>query len=485
MKTYDSATTLRQENRTHLPLQERFLSAGSIWKVSTNSQEILDAMQESFLPAYDKHPFADLTVSFYVDFELPDRPLWPQPHFRALEHLYYASYGPCDSLLIDQLNRRVIGSFTSATAHDLAYWKRVILPVLVGIASASVGVAPLHCACLVKNGDGLLLSGESGAGKSTLALSLALNGFSFLSDDCTYLSRSASELRCWGLPTPVKLLPDAVHHFPRLLGFEPGVSLNGELSFEVDPVETFSVGRSLSCVPRWLVFLQRQAGLGTRFERISASEAAARLAADLEQLPACIAYQREYQLASIDALAQQEAWVLRHDLPPSGTTKVIEEFCGSQAQAEYSVADQVFTGSAKQVPLVDPIKRFTPTPFATTFDLNADARIRVETNSETLGEQLRGVISLFDGCAEAGEFVLRVVVESDDDLVSDSRLGFRDFNHTGLAYFLAGQKSFVAWDRQNQRGVCFVACNIIKDTHLLRQFFLPALTWMFSVQDKE
>jgi hypothetical protein len=445
----------------------------------------LDAMQAFFQPACDEHSLADLTIRFYVDPRLPNRPLWPRPHFRALDHLYYASYGPGDSLLVDQLDRRVIGSFTGATARDLAYWKRVILPVLAGIASASVGVTPLHCACLVKNGRGLLLSGESGAGKSTLALSLALNGFSFLSDDCTYLSRSASELRCWGLPTPVKLLPDAVRYFPRLLGFDPGVSLNGELSFEVDPTETFGVSRSLSCVPRWLVFLQRRAGTGANFERINASEAAVRLTADLELLPACLARQREYELGSIDALSRQKAWIFRHDLSPSAAAKVLEEFCGSPEAAEYSDGDPVFTVPAVQVPFADPIKRFTPTPFTGTVELNADAKIHIETNSETLGEQLRSILPLLDGCvAYRGEFVLRVVVESEDHLASDSHLSSLEFNHDGLAYSLAGRRTFLAWDRQNRRGVGFVAPNVIDDPRLLRQLFRPALTGMFSVQDQ-
>jgi hypothetical protein len=202
MKPCDSLILSQGETPAACRLKARFLAAGAIWEVATNADEILHAMRETFLPISQEECPADLSLSLFVDYHLPDRPRSPQPYFRALDHLYFANYGPCDSMLMDQRERRVIGSFCTATARDLSYWKRVILPVLVGIASASVGVTPLHCACLVKDGRGLLLSGESGAGKSTLALSLALAGFGFLSDDCTYLSRTGAEWYCWVLPTP-------------------------------------------------------------------------------------------------------------------------------------------------------------------------------------------------------------------------------------------------------------------------------------------
>jgi len=327
MKTNDSVTLLQQPDKESLPLEAQFIVAGATWRVSTNAQEILDAMHETFKPAHNENSSADLSVCFYVDFELPDRPRWSQPYFRALEHLYYATYGPGDSLLVDQRSRRVIGLFSPVTARHFHFWKRIVLPVLVGIASACVGITPLHCACVVKKGFGLLLSGESGAGKSTLALSLSLNGFTYLADDCTYFSRAGSEVRGWGLPTSVKLLPDSVRYFPQLLNLEPGLSLNGELSFEVDPVKTFAVNRSLSCVPRWLVFVERKKEPGAAFERISSSEAASRFASDLELLPPCISGQREHQLATIKALVNRECWLLRHALPPLIVTQQLAEFC--------------------------------------------------------------------------------------------------------------------------------------------------------------
>jgi hypothetical protein len=326
MKNCDSVITLAHETSVRLPLVGRFTVTGATWEISTNCQEILAIMRDVFQPN-DREAFpADLHLYFYVDAGLPDgKPL--RPHFRALEHFYYGTYGPGDSMLVDQRDRRVVGKLSLATARDVGYWKRVILPYLVGIVSACVGITPVHCACVVKDDLGLLIHGQSGAGKSTLALSLSLNGFSYLADDCTYISGSGSGLQCWGSSAPLKLLPEAVTYFPALASMVPGQSLNGEVAFEVEPTETFGVKRSPSCNPGWLIFIERTHEPNAAFRAIGRAESALRLASDLELLPPCIAGQREHQLAIIESLVQRGGWVLRHGLRPEPLALAIAQFC--------------------------------------------------------------------------------------------------------------------------------------------------------------
>lgn len=327
MQVLDPADRVARLAHDNLLLGARFLVAGSIWDLKSNSREIFRAMRETFDLVVGGQSQADLDLRFHVDFALEDAPRWPKPHFRALDHLYYATYGPCDSMLVDQSGRRVIGSFSPELARDLSYWKHTILPILLGIASASIKVTPLHCACVVKDGSGLLLAGESGAGKSTSALSLSLSGFSYLSDDCTYLSRTSAGIRAWGLPTPVKLLPNAVSHFPELASFKPALSINGELAFTVDPIEIFNVRRCLSCDPRWLVFLERTADSRPVIKPVSSFEAASRLAADLETIPASIVDQYEYQLETIKLLVDRDCCVVQHALKPDRLAALLAEIC--------------------------------------------------------------------------------------------------------------------------------------------------------------
>jgi hypothetical protein len=311
----------------HLPLVARFLVAGAIWKVSTNCREILSTMHDVFEPKDHDFVLPELKLCLYVDADLPDYGRKMLPHFRALESLYYGTFGPGDSMVVDQHNRRVVGSYSLATARDGVYWKRVILPCLVGITSACLGVTPVHCACVVRIHDGLLIHGESGSGKSTLALSLSLNGFSYLADDCTYVSSVEQKLRCWGSSAPLKLLPESVTFFPRLANVAPSQSLNGEIAFEVDPTETFGVRRSSACEPRWLVFLERTGGSNASFTTLSRTESASRIASDLEILPPCLAGQRDQQLRTIDTLVQRECCLLRHGLQPEAAALAIAEFC--------------------------------------------------------------------------------------------------------------------------------------------------------------
>ena len=327
MNDCSTLPALSQDASEPLPLVERFVVTGATWEVSTNSKEILAILGDEFERKDDVGIPSDLKLHFYMDSKLPDHRRHSPPHFRALEHLYYGTYGPGDSMLVDQRNRRVVGSLTPSTARDVSYWRRVILPCLAGITSACVGVTPLHCACVAKDEEGLLLHGESGSGKSTLALSLSLNGFTYLADDCTYISASPGGLRCWGLSTPLKLLPDAVAHFPQLARLTPRQSLNGELAFEIDPSQMPGVSRSARCEPRWLVFIERVHESGAAFHVINNAEAARRLTSDLEILPSSIADQRDRQMAMIDTLVQRQCWVLRHGLPPQELAETLIEFC--------------------------------------------------------------------------------------------------------------------------------------------------------------
>ena len=236
-------TALDQEIYT--PLHSHHIVTGAHCMVSTNSQVVLGAARKFFRQAVEPQFPPGLTLRFWVDPAAQSSRPWPQPFFRGLGHLAYAGFDSESSLLLDLRRRSVLGRFSSSMAGDVGYWQRVIFPALVGLASDALGVTVIHCACVERDGVGLLLAGESGAGKSTLSLAMARRGFAFVSDDWTYLSYADGQLAAWGLGTPLKLLPDAAHYFPELRDLEPGVALNGERSFEVDPEEVFGVRRSL------------------------------------------------------------------------------------------------------------------------------------------------------------------------------------------------------------------------------------------------
>lgn len=55
--------------------------------------------------------------------------------------------------------------------------------IATGVALHQRGLAPLHGACVARDGRGLILMGASGAGKSTTAAMLAAEGFGIVCDD--------------------------------------------------------------------------------------------------------------------------------------------------------------------------------------------------------------------------------------------------------------------------------------------------------------
>jgi hypothetical protein len=294
------------------PLSERFVACGPICEIQTNSDSILKAARETFLPA-EPGLHVELGMRFWVDSRDSSHAPWPKPYIRGLDHLVFAGFDSGSSALVNLQSRRAIGRFSPSLAADRNYWKQVIFPNLLTIVSGSLGIAELHCGCVARNRFGLLLVGPSGSGKSTLSLALAQTGFGFLSDDRTLCSMRGGKLTAWGMPVLLKLRSEAAAWFPELRGEQPRHMQKGELVFRCDSGETMRFDRVQRCEPRLVIFLEQNQGAGFQFSPISRPEAAARLAADLlaEQTE-----DMEKQTAIIERLVDLPCRRLEYDEPP-------------------------------------------------------------------------------------------------------------------------------------------------------------------------
>lgn len=188
-------------------------------------------------------------------------------HFRGLHHLAFALFG--DELFVfDMLRSEVHAAVSLRTAGHREFWVNTLFPIALGTLGTTFGVVPLHCACLERGGEALLLAGPSGAGKSTLAVALAKTGFNIVSDDWTYLCQDASELVAHGLDAPVKLLPDAIQYFPELESQSARQSLNGELAYEVS-AEVFGAGTRRDSRPSVVLLMRRVEAPGVELRECS------------------------------------------------------------------------------------------------------------------------------------------------------------------------------------------------------------------------
>lgn len=309
-----------------LPWQESFLLAGVACEISTNSNDLIELLRATFQSNEEDPGQPDIRMRFWVDPAAEGCPGPGMPYLRGLGHLVFAGFDHQNALLIDLRGRRALGRFSPQTAADQSYWKRMIFPLVLGVAGGSVGVTALHCGCVAKDGNGLILAGDSGAGKSTLSLALAQRGFAFLSDEWTYFARRDGQVQAWSLPNPLKLLPDAAAFFPELAALEPAVAMNGELAFEIDPAKVFGVRRALRCQPRWLIVLEREDGAGFRITEISPAEATSRFEEGLlAEGPAAINSQRQ----TIRSLIELPAALVRYGGNPQAMALALEQFCES------------------------------------------------------------------------------------------------------------------------------------------------------------
>jgi hypothetical protein len=294
-------------------LCEHFIAAGAVCSLSTNSKQVLDAARNTLQTAEVQPGPVDLRLRFWVDDTDPSPAPWPKPYVRGLNHLVFAGFDEGSSILADLRTCRVIGRFSAAMAADLAYWQTVIFPMLLTIVGASVGIAELHCACVANKQDGVLLAGPSGAGKSTLALALSQQGFGFLSDDRTFCSAKNGEVNVWGLPTPLKLRPEATLWFDELREERLTDTRSGGPAFWLEPECLIGVQRVRRCRPTLLIFLERRDTSEFRLSPMSSTEALGRLNGELiTELPEAAAKRS----GTIKKIVDLPCWLLQYGGQP-------------------------------------------------------------------------------------------------------------------------------------------------------------------------
>jgi hypothetical protein len=311
-------------NRMTLPFHAEFSVAGSRCMLSTNS---CDVLRLSAPWQAVKNPPCARTFQMEI---VEDTSLTSHDpgisHFRGCGHLVFVLLEPKSFFCFDLLRRRVTGALSPAAARDSRFWNAQLLPIAIGLLGTTIGIAPLHCACLDHNGNGLLVAGDSGSGKSTLTAALARRGFAVVSDDWTYVSHHAGRLIAHGLFAPIKLLPDTIQFFPELRSKTPKRTLNGELALEVDPANLFQSTVRSSVHPKWLVLLERTSLPGCQFVPCRPEHTIQFFEKNAEKLPHGLPEAASARSQVIKQLSSCQSWILRTGSDPLQTASAIEEF---------------------------------------------------------------------------------------------------------------------------------------------------------------
>src|ERR1700688_278884 len=313
-------------NRQALPLRTDFYVAGAHCHLSTNSADIIQSMSR-WLRWRGPSPAASRSfeMEIIVDPRLDTAAKRPA-YFRGNGHLVFGFLPQGSFITYDLLRQYVRAVLSSEAARDDSFWNALLIPITIGIVGTTVGVVPLHCACLERNGRGLLIAGDSGVGKSTLTAALTQRGLALISDDWTYFSKEASTLIAHGLSSPIKLLPDAVQFFQKWRGLTPAISLNGELAYEVDPARFAGSTVKNTSRPTWIFFLERTSTPGCQFVPCSSASIREFFENNAERLPDELIAAKTLRTTIIRALSALPSWVLRTGDSPQRTSEAIDHF---------------------------------------------------------------------------------------------------------------------------------------------------------------
>src|SRR5262245_6039959 len=459
------------------PLRANYHAAGVDLIIETNAAAIHGMAQDSFEQTWDVlDKKEDIRLRFWVDEESSADERKPKAYFRGLGHLVFAGFDEKNSLLINLRNRFAAGRFTPELANDAQFWKTILFPSLLTILGPTVGLTPLHCACVSWNGSGLLLAGESGSGKSTLSLALAQAGFDFLSDDRTLIGDREGKILAWSLSPEMKHSAGAVAHFPALKEIDHYEIWEGEPLFRFDPVKTFGLRRAELCEPRWIIFLERQSEPAFTLEEIDPEEAVQRLQKDLHRETLTTA-EREWR--TIDLLSRRECRTLRYGGNPhtiAGALRcLVQEGLNRPRVLAYSAPNK---HAKVEASLSDPLRRFRSTSLS--FDaVLMGRRLRVETDSVLILNHVTRAFTRFEPTSNSlsPHFRWRIVCEPRNEAIS-SWPPLRAFGDHNMRYINVGQRSFIAIDIGAREAVGILSESLANDEAGFSSVFLASMFYL-------
>lgn len=195
-----------------------------------------------------------------------------------------------------------------AALHNVLYFKYHFLEAM-GLAAISAMHAPaLHAACVSLRGQGYLLCGRSGAGKSTLAYACGRAGFSYITDDASYLIRDTTPPRVVGQSHKIRFRPHCGELFPELAGRMLTPRMEGKPSIEIPTDQLPGLKTARETPIHHLIVLDRHAGAAAQLTAIPAHSALERFHANLYPTREL----RLDQIAALKPLSGIAAYLLRY-----------------------------------------------------------------------------------------------------------------------------------------------------------------------------
>lgn len=240
-----------------LLLRATYYPYGFAVEVRTNSGCVLEQMREmwgKFEKEHDTEPIqCDIQV---VESDSADCP--PTPTSRIMLPLMICVADANNYSIVDLEKCRTTITISRAALRHPLYAQYFLLgtPVCCVATRHTTGV---HAGCVALAGRGVLLCGDSGAGKSTLSYACARAGWTYVSDDGSFLLNGGTQRLVTGNCYQVRFRPSVTQLFPELADLKITPRAAGKPSIELPTSQMANI----SCMPivrvEYIVFLNRRA----------------------------------------------------------------------------------------------------------------------------------------------------------------------------------------------------------------------------------
>jgi len=260
----------------NLPLNDVFHPLGFTVEIATNSKRVLEAAEESwksFDPVFNAPP-VELRIAV-LDGDARECP--PAPTCRGQRNLVMFVASPHDFAVCDLTSGFASCWLSASTVENSAYLRYHFLDAMALLLIEASYLTPIHAACVAFDGQGLLLCGESGAGKSSLSFACVRRGWTFVSDDASFLVRGGKHNVAVGNPSHLHLRESATELFADLRSNRLTPRINGEMAIELATANMPQVSTAAQSPIAFLVFLDRQASGPASLHPFSKERASAAL----------------------------------------------------------------------------------------------------------------------------------------------------------------------------------------------------------------
>jgi len=220
--------------RRNLACEAMLFPLGFPVRILSNSPRVLEAADESwgaFKPAFHGQPLEillDVRPGAGSGDSLP-----PAPSHMVKGSLIVQVADVDNFFIADMSMGRAIGRITPVAAGNSRYLRYHILEAAVLCLIATTRAVPVHAACVEVCGRGVLLCADSGEGKSTLAYAGARAGWTFVTDDATYIPMYREDRMAIGNCHRIRFRPSGAELFPEIAGHPLTPRAAGKPTIEV------------------------------------------------------------------------------------------------------------------------------------------------------------------------------------------------------------------------------------------------------------